>query len=101
MRDHAQEAIDLSKHRSRKDLDTDRTLYLALARLLEILGEAANRVPLTERERYPQIPWAQIIGLRHRLVHAYDRIDLDILWAILTRHLPPVVAALDNILSQA
>ncbi len=100
MRDYAKEAVVLSKGRTRKDLDADRTLGLALVRLLEIVGEAANRVPVEDRARYPQIPWPQIIGLRHRLIHAYDQVDLDILWEILTRHLPILAAELEKILRE-
>jgi uncharacterized protein with HEPN domain len=99
MRDHAREAMDLARGKTRKDLDEERVLNLALVRLLEIIGEAANRVPATDRERYAQIPWEQIIGLRHRLIHAYDRVDFDILWQIVTRDLPPLVAELEKILA--
>jgi uncharacterized protein with HEPN domain len=99
MRDHAREAMDLARGKTRKDLDEERVLNLALVRLLEIIGEAANRVPATDRERYVQVPWEQIIGLRHRLIHAYDRVDFDILWQIVTRDLPPLVAELEKILA--
>jgi len=99
MRDHAREAMDLARGKTRKDLDEERVLNLALVRLLEIIGEAANRVPQKERQRYPQIPWPQIVGLRHRLIHAYDRVDFDILWQIVTRDLPPLVAELEKILA--
>ena len=88
-----------ARGKTRKDLDEERVLNLALVRLLEIIGEAANRVPATDRERYAQIPWEQIIGLRHRLIHAYDRVDFDILWQIVTRDLPPLVAELEKILA--
>jgi uncharacterized protein with HEPN domain len=100
MRDYAREAVALSKGRTREDLDADRTLNLALVRLLEIVGEAANRVPAEDRTRYPQIPWPQIVGLRHRLIHAYDQVDLDILWEILTRHLPILATELEKILEE-
>jgi uncharacterized protein with HEPN domain len=98
MRDHAQEAVELMRGKSREGLLADRTLNLAVVHLLEILGEAANRMPPDERLKYPQVPWPQIIGLRHRLVHGYDRVDLDIVWQIITRHLPPLVAELEKTL---
>ncbi len=99
MRDHAKEALGLAKGKQREDLDAERVLNLALVRLLEIVGEAANRMPPEDRDRYPQIPWPQIIGLRHRLIHAYDQVDFDILWEIVTRDLPPLVAELERIVS--
>jgi uncharacterized protein with HEPN domain len=68
MRDHAKEAISMARGRSRQDLDSDRMLNLALVHLLEIVGEAANRVPPELRSSYPQIPWLEIVGLRNRLI---------------------------------
>ncbi len=92
MRDHAREAVSLVQGRTRENLESDRLLNLALVRLLEILGEAANRVPAEDRSRYPRIPWSQIVGLRNRLIHAYDQVDFDILWQIVTKDLPRVPA---------
>ena len=80
MLDHANEAVALAQGRTRADLDSDRLLELALVRLLEIVGEAANRVPQGVRAMYPDIPWPQIVALRNRLIHGYDAVDLDILW---------------------
>jgi uncharacterized protein with HEPN domain len=79
MLDHAQEALTLAKGRTREDLDSDRLLNLALVRLLEVVGEAANRVPKEEQSLHPEIPWSSIVGLRHRLIHGYDMVDNDIL----------------------
>lgn len=56
MRDHAHELLALMRGRSRGDLDSDRLLALAVVRLLEIIGEAAARVPVEERESRPEIP---------------------------------------------
>lgn len=78
MRDHAREATALVDGRSRADLDSVRVLNLSLVRLLEIVGEAASRVPVDDRSRYARIPWLQIVGLRNRLIHGYDAVDLDI-----------------------
>jgi uncharacterized protein with HEPN domain len=62
MRDYAIEARDMIQGASRADIDNDRMLNLALVRLLEIIGEAANRVPSTAQWRFPNIPWSQLIG---------------------------------------
>ena len=83
MLNHAEEVVSLCEGRVRTDLDSDRLLNLALVRLLEIIGEAANRVPLAVQSQYPQIPWLQIVGLRNRLIHGYDEVDFDILWGCL------------------
>jgi uncharacterized protein with HEPN domain len=78
MRDHAQEALTLLSGKSQADLQTDRVLSLAVVRPLEILGEAARRVPSEVQQVHPSIPWSYIIGMRNRLIHGYDRVDLDI-----------------------
>lgn len=95
---NAQEAHALIRGRSRADLDADHLLELGLTRLLEIVGEAANRVSEEMQQQHPEIPWRQIISLRHRLIHGYDAVDLDILWDIVQYDLPPLIAALEEIL---
>lgn len=97
MRDHAREALVMAHGKTREDLDSNRMLNLSLVKLLEIVGEAAGRVPTEARAKYPQIPWPQLITLRHRLIHGYDQVDFDILWEIITEDLPPLVAELERI----
>lgn len=99
MRDYAREVQTLSQGKERTDLDHDRLLELALTRLLEIIGEAAKRVPPDIQTQHPAIPWAQIVGLRNRLIHGYDAVDLDILWQIIRHDLPPLITTLDEILN--
>ena len=97
MLDHPREAIALIQGLSRAGLDTDRVLSLALVRLAEIIGEAANRVSNARRQQHPGIPWTEIIALRNRLIHGYDTVDFDILWQVLTADLPPLIAQLEKI----
>ncbi|MDT5121730.1 MAG: hypothetical protein QOC96_1212 [Acidobacteriota bacterium] len=99
MLDHAQEAVSFVQGRTRADLYADRLLNLALVRLLEIIGEAAGRVPEEMRAQHPEIPWTQIVGLRNRLTHGYDSVDLDILWQIISRDLPPLITSLEAIVT--
>ena len=89
----------MAQGKARADLDTDRPLNLSLVRLLEIVGEAASRVPVSERAQYSAIPWMQIVGLRDRLIHGYDNVDFDILWEIVCQDLPPLIAELEKIFS--
>jgi uncharacterized protein with HEPN domain len=89
--DAAREGVQMAQGKTRAALDADRPLNLSLVRLLEIVGEAASRVPARERAKYPGIPWAQIVGLRNRLIHGYDNVDFDILWHIVTQDLPPLI----------
>jgi len=98
MLDHAREAVEMVRDRPRSDLDSDRQLELSLTRLLEIIGEAARRVSEAGREQHPDLPWRQIIGMRHRLIHGYDQVDLGILWEVVRHDLPSVIRRLEEIL---
>ena len=69
MLEHAREAVQLVEGRARTELDENRVLSLALVRLLEIIGEAAAGVSEESRSKFPGIPWAEIVGLRNRLIH--------------------------------
>lgn len=99
MLSHAREALELCQGKTRSDLDHDRVMNLALVRLLEIIGEAANRVPPETQSKYRGIPWMQIVGLRNRLIHGYDEVDFDVLWEIVTRDLPSLIQILEKQLS--
>ncbi len=70
----------------------------AVVRNLEVLGEAANKVPKDIQEKYKEIPWSQIIGLRHRLIHGYFAIDYKIVWFIITEQLPELKEKIKEIL---
>ncbi len=100
MLDAGQEAIEFARGHTRADLDGDRMLVLALMKDIEIIGEAAYQVSPTTREQLPAIPWDDIIGMRHRLVHAYFDINLDILWRTVQYDLPPLIAVLECVLSE-
>ena len=100
MRDHGKEAMELAEGRSRADLDLDRMFELALTRLMEVLGEAARRVPDDFRERYPHVPWRQTTDLRNVLIHDYDTVDFDVLWQIIRERLPPLVQQLQAIIDE-
>lgn len=100
MLEHAQEAVSMMAGKTRLSLDESRTLSLALVRLIEIVGEAANRVSKKTQQKYPQIPWPLIIGMRNRLVHDYTVIDLDIVWQTVTEELPPLIVELQEVIAQ-
>jgi uncharacterized protein with HEPN domain len=98
MLEHAREARGMIQGKERADLLKDRILELALVRLIEIVGEAAARVSPEGCRKYSGVPWPQIIGMRNRLVHGYDQVDLDVLWDTIEHDLPPLVVELERIL---
>jgi uncharacterized protein with HEPN domain len=66
----------------------DRRTVYAVTHALEIVGEAAKRIPESVRARYPAVPWRLMAGMRDRLIHGYDTVDLDVLWKTITEDVP-------------
>lgn len=66
----------------------------AAAYEIMVIGEAAAHVPDDVRERFPDIPWREMRGIRNVVVHEYFRVDLQILWKTVTQDLPSLVPAL-------
>jgi uncharacterized protein with HEPN domain len=97
MLDAAKEARSFIENKSRSSLDSDRQLELALVKCIEIIGEAANKITNECCKELPQIPWANIIGMRNRLIHAYFDINRDILWTTANEDLPALIAELEKI----
>lgn len=95
------EAIDkieqYIKGLSRNDFLKDSKTIDAVARNLEIIGEAANRLPDEFKEKYWEIEWYKVVGLRHRIVHEYFGIDIQIIWQILHKDLPELRIAVSQI----
>lgn len=100
MLDHAREAVAMSDQRRREDLRDDRMLELALTRLVEIVGEAAGRTTEAFRKKHPSIPWRQAVGMRNRLIHGYDAVDLDVLWDTVRVDFPPLIEALEKVATE-
>jgi len=100
MLDHSREAVEMTRGRIRADLDRDRLLNLALVQLVEVIGEAASRLPEEFRSRHPQVPWRQTVGMRNRLIHGYDTVNFDILWSIIQEDLPPLIEKLEAIVRE-
>jgi uncharacterized protein with HEPN domain len=73
----------------------------AVIRRLEIIGEAVKQLSDEPRDRHPEIPWRRIAGMRDRLVHGYFGVDLSLVWGVVERDLPPLTAAIEDLLSGA
>ena len=84
--------------KERADLRHERMLELSLIRLIEVVGEATARVTPEGQAKYSSIPWPQVVGMRNRLIHGYDQVDLDILWDTIEVDLPPFITKLEKIL---
>ena len=71
---------------------------LALERSMELIGEAARRVSSSFREKHPEIPWKEMIGLRNIRAHEYGRVDHAQLYATAIKDVPALIAALEKLL---
>jgi uncharacterized protein with HEPN domain len=90
-------AIDRYRDRDRSAFEQDELLQVWFLRHLQLIGEAARRLPEEIRNLAPDIPWHKIIGMRNILVHGYFEIDLDVVWDAVQRDVPlpkPAVEAL-------
>ena len=94
MAEACQQALAFVATRARPDLDTDVMLRMALARAIEIVGEAASKVSPSGRQEIHDLPWPEIVGMRHRIVHAYFDLNLDVLWNTVQLALPDLLSRL-------
>ena len=78
----------------------DRTTF-AVVRALEIIGEAAKRVPQPVRESHSEVPWREMAGIRDRLIHEYSSVDLIVVWKTATEDLPNLEPIIRRILEGA
>lgn len=68
-------------------------------RRLEIIGEAAKHLPQDFRDKYPEIPWKRMSGMRDILIHEYFEVDNELVWKTVTEFIPPLKKQIENILS--
>lgn len=97
MVDKCEEALDLVREKSRADFDEDHALRLAVAHLIQVIGEAARRVCQAYQVNHPDVPWREIVGMRHKIVHDYMDVDFDVVWSVVQTDLPDLVKILRDL----
>ena len=99
MLDAAREALSFLEGRTLDDLKHDRMFALALVKELEIIGEAASKVSDEVKATHPDIPWALIVGMRNRLIHAYFDVSVEIVWTTSKTKLAELKLRLESLLT--
>jgi len=97
--DNIQWAEDFAGVMTYEEMILDRKTSYAVARCLEIIGEAANRLPKTLCKKYPEVPWPKIISMRNIIVHDYSAIDYLTVWQTLKESLPELKPQIQKILA--
>jgi len=85
---YSKDVLEFTKDLSSEKFKNDKKTIYAVVRSLEIIGEAARKIPTDFRRRHPEIPWRDIAGMRDKLVHDYTGIDLDIVWKTAIEDIP-------------
>lgn len=83
-----------------KSFCSDEKTVDALLRKITVIGEAACHVPEEVQERYPELPWLEMRGIRNVIVHEYFQIGLAVLWKTVREDLPAIVPELERVLSE-
>ena len=90
---------DYVRDASRPEFDRDDRLRSACCYQIAVIGEAVKRVSRLTRHKHPEIPWKDIAGMRDRLIHGYDSVDLDQLWVTATEDIPALLERVRTILT--
>ncbi len=97
---YARYAVDMLGGADAQSLSLDLKTQLAVRHAVEIVDEAASKVPDSVRAMAPQLPWRSIVGMRNTLIHGYGNIDLERLVVVVNRDLPPLIADLERLLGE-
>ena len=95
-----QEIEDFTKGMDFESFARDKKTVNAVIRSLEVMGEAVKKIPNEVRDRYPEIPWKYIAGMRNKLIHEYHGIDLEIIWEVVKKEAPPLKPLFEKVLSE-
>ena len=100
MLDMSRLAVAKVHNLDRAEFDADENLRLAVAHLIQTIGEAARSVSDEFQDAHAETPWRAIVGMRHKVVHDYLHVDFDIVWDVATADLPSLISQLEEMVDE-
>ncbi len=97
--EHMGYAEEFIKYRTFEEFANDKKTILSVTKCIEIVGEATKQIPDSIREKYPEIPWRDMAGIRDRLVHGYFKVNLEIVWITAAIEFPELRLMMQNVLA--
>ena len=100
MLEMAQNLRKASEEYNYEEIIEDKILFYGLTKMAEIIGEAAYKLTTEFREAHQELPWREIIGMRHLLVHGYFSISPEVLWDVIQNDIPAMIPILEKYLEE-
>lgn len=97
MLESAQNVIKFLENKSLEDLQIDQILFYAVVKNIEIIGEASYKLTSKFKSTHPEIPWREIEGMRHILVHEYYQIKPEEVYLVFKQDLPLIISQLERL----
>ncbi|MDD5525672.1 MAG: DUF86 domain-containing protein [Smithella sp.] len=99
MLDAAQEAVTFFNSLNGENIGNNRLVSYAIIRLIEVVGEAATQISKEYKNSHQELPWAQIVGMRNRIVHAYFDIDYSLVESTVKHDFPALIKQLEKLIA--
>jgi uncharacterized protein with HEPN domain len=100
IRDAIRKILEYTSNVDEQNFLKNSILQDALVRQIEIIGEASNKISAKSRNKYPNVPWKQMIGMRNRIIHEYFGVRLDIVWDTVRNNIPGLKDDINKIIEE-
>lgn len=96
--DSANAIEEFIKGNTFEDFIKERKTSYAIIRAIEIIGEATKNIPKSFRNKYPDVPWDEMAGMRDKLIHHYFGVDMEVLWLTATENVPRLKVLISKVI---